>query len=313
MVACGSDLNTSRFVGCVLGLASGDALGAPYEGGVLERTVWRLIGRTPDGCARYTDDTQMSLDLAVSLLARGGVDQDDLAGRFAASYAWRRGYGPSAARLLKRIRGGEDWRTAVRAIYPQGSFGNGAAMRSPIVALYFVEDFPAMVIAARAAAEVTHAHPLGIEGAVMLAVGTHALLGEAPALGILDAVVSHCVAPEMLTRLAVARGWLASEAAPAPAEVARTLGHGMTAATSCVTALYLALRHLDADFDSLMRFIIACKGDVDTLGAMAGALWGARNGEAGLPDFPLEGRAHLVDLAQRLHTRRTMPVERDLR
>jgi len=99
-----------RFEGCLLGLALGDALGAPHEGGLLERCVWRLIGKTRQGEMRWTDDTQMSLDLAESLIAGGAVDPDDLARRFAGSYRWSRGYGPGAARILKRIGRGADWR-----------------------------------------------------------------------------------------------------------------------------------------------------------------------------------------------------------
>jgi len=48
------DLTVDQFVGCMLGLATGDALGAPYEGGLLERLVWRIIGRSFDGCLRWT-------------------------------------------------------------------------------------------------------------------------------------------------------------------------------------------------------------------------------------------------------------------
>jgi hypothetical protein len=29
----------------MLGLATGDVLGAPHEGGLLERLLWRVIGR----------------------------------------------------------------------------------------------------------------------------------------------------------------------------------------------------------------------------------------------------------------------------
>ena len=78
-------MNTSGLEGCLLGLALGDAMGAPHEGGPLERMVWRLIGTTRDGDMRFTDDTQMSLDLGESLIAKGGVDEDDLARRFARS------------------------------------------------------------------------------------------------------------------------------------------------------------------------------------------------------------------------------------
>jgi len=41
----------------VSGLALGDALGAPYEGGPEERLAWKLLGKTRNRKLRYTDDT----------------------------------------------------------------------------------------------------------------------------------------------------------------------------------------------------------------------------------------------------------------
>ena len=60
-------MTQDQFEGCLMGLALGDALGAPYEGGLAER------------------DTQMSLDVADSLLACNGVDEGDLS----APKSWR--------------------------------------------------------------------------------------------------------------------------------------------------------------------------------------------------------------------------------
>jgi ADP-ribosylglycohydrolase len=294
-------LDPDRFTGCLLGLAFGDALGAPHEGGVLERCIWRLIGRTLDGRRRWTDDTQMSLDLAESLLDKNSLSQDDLARRFAQSHAWSRGYGPSTARLLRRIRRGEPWAQASRAIHPEGSWGNGAAMRAPVIALFFANEPERLVDAAHASAEVTHAHPLGIEGAVLIAVATHALLHDRRAAQVLGAVSAHCHRPEIIDRLQVATVWLAEGAAPVPREVAARLGSGMTAATSCVSALYIGLRHLDAGFDAMMRFTIACGGDVDTLASMSGALWGAHNGAARLPAVAIEARERIEQAAASLH------------
>ncbi len=75
-----------RFRGCFLGLALGDALGAPYEGGPLERLLWRVLGATRSGAIRWTDDTQMSLDLAESLSDNGALVLDDVAKRFASRW-----------------------------------------------------------------------------------------------------------------------------------------------------------------------------------------------------------------------------------
>lgn len=149
------NLTADRFAGCLLGLATGDALGAPFEGGPLERLVWRMIGKTSNGCLRWTDDTQMALDLAESLLIEDGVHPDALAKRFAASYRWSRGYGPGAARVLKRIRRGEPWQEASKAVYAEGSYGNGAAMRAPVLALFFPRDRDGLLAATRGSALVT--------------------------------------------------------------------------------------------------------------------------------------------------------------
>jgi poly(ADP-ribose) glycohydrolase ARH3 len=77
-------IGADKYEGCILGLALGDAYGAPHEGGPLERLLWRMIGTTQDGRMRWTDDTQMSLDIAESLLEAGVFDPDAVAVRFAA-------------------------------------------------------------------------------------------------------------------------------------------------------------------------------------------------------------------------------------
>jgi poly(ADP-ribose) glycohydrolase ARH3 len=297
------DLTLGRFTGCMLGLATGDALGAPHEGGLIERLVWRLIGRTSDGCLRWTDDTQMALDLAESLLNENGVHPQALAKRFAASYRWSRGYGPGAARVLKRIRRGEPWESAAKAVYAEGSYGNGAGMRAPVLALFFAGNPTEIIAAARASAKVTHAHPLGIEGAVLVAIATHALMEERSALEMVNMLAAECATSEMLERMQTIASWIKSGETPGPRDVARKLGNGITAPTSCPTALYIAIRHLNSSFEAMMEFIIACRGDVDTIGAMAGAYWGIVNGADRLPRVHLESRELLVDVATRLFRR----------
>ncbi|MET1078797.1 MAG: ADP-ribosylglycohydrolase family protein [Pseudomonas sp.] len=277
-----------RFEGCLLGLALGDAMGAPYEGGYLERGLWGLIGRTASGARRWTDDTQMSLDIAESLIALGVLDLDDLAHRFAASYRWSRGYGPGAARLLKRIAKGADWREVNRSIYPGGSFGNGGAMRAPMIGLCYAQCPEQLVEAARLSASITHAHPLGIEGAVLLASATRLALGGATALEIFQGAAAHCNQEPFVQRLALAAGWLQSGQEPSAKEVARSLGNGIEASQSCVTALYIALRFLPRPFAEMLAFIAHCRGDVDTIGAMAGAIWGAARGASHLPAAELD-------------------------
>ncbi len=36
-----------KFIGTFIGLSLGDALGAPYEGGFIERFLWKFFAKTP--------------------------------------------------------------------------------------------------------------------------------------------------------------------------------------------------------------------------------------------------------------------------
>ncbi len=292
-----------RFQGCLLGLALGDAVNAPYEGGVLERLLWRLIGRTSSGEMRWTDDTQMSLDLVESLVVKGDVDPDDLAARFAGSYRWSRGYGPGTAKVLKRISRGERWDRANTAVHREGSFGNGAAMRAPVIGLFYATRAAEMDEAARRSAMVTHSHALGIDGALLIARATAAAARAESSADILR-IASDGYRPGLMSeRLVIARNWLMSSTAVKPAEIARKLGNGVAAADSCVTALYLALRFRDSGFIEMQNMAAEMGGDADTIGAMAGAIWGAANGIHSMPPplvQKLEQRDRLLSLAENL-------------
>ncbi len=300
-----------QFTGCLLGLALGDALGAPFEGGWLERGLWRRIGTTRDGEMRWTDDTQMSLDLAESLLANGALDADDLAQRFARSYHWSRGYGPGAAKLLKRIAHGQPWQQANTTVYPNGSYGNGGAMRAPVLALAFAQP-AALSQAVQTATRITHAHPLGIEGAQLIAHATTAALCSATPTELLAAAAAQAQQSEFQCRLQCARDWLSAATPPSARQVARELGNGIQASTSCVTAIYLAARFLAQPFVELNAFTRQVGGDVDTIGAMSGAIWGAARGQTELPQTllaKLEQRERLERVAVAIcHSPKTRPL-----
>jgi ADP-ribosylglycohydrolase len=267
----------------LLGVALADAWGAPHEGGPLEGLLWRMIG-TRHGRRRWTDDTQMTFDVAASLAEWGRIDQDDLALRFARSYRWSRGYGPGAARILKRIRRGEHWSSASRKVYTQGSFGNGAAMRAVPIGLFFAgQGTHTLITAAHCAAEITHANPKGQEGAALIAlVASLVFTGRSPS-DIWAAIRAATWTPVVTEKLATAEQWLGAQQPVAPSIVARQLGRSITAAGSCPTAVYIGLRHLHEPFVDLLDFTRRVGGDVDTIGAMAGGIWGALRGLGALP------------------------------
>ena len=71
-----------RFAGSLLALALADALGAPFEGGLLGSIVWKALGVAHGDVLRWTDDTEMAVGTAQSLIACRGLDADHLAALF---------------------------------------------------------------------------------------------------------------------------------------------------------------------------------------------------------------------------------------
>lgn len=268
-----------NYSGCFLGLLLGDAYGARYEGGLLERLLWRMLGKTKDGKLRFTDDTQMSLDVANSFLANGRIDQALLAQTFAESYRWSRGYGPSAAKLLKKIRKGANWFDVNKSKFKDGSFGNGAAMRAAIVTLCFPNDLEGLAKNVANCAVITHAHPLAIEGARLIAFSTHAALNAWNNQDILKLLLSSCQSSEFSSKLQYCADAINAAEKPKLKLIKQNLGNGIAALESCVTAIYFALSYRDQELPRLFQQIIQIGGDTDTICAMSGALWGAFNGK----------------------------------
>jgi poly(ADP-ribose) glycohydrolase ARH3 len=161
-----------RCRGAVLGAMAGDALGAPVEG----KFAGAIANRFRAGelaqmdCGRYTDDFQMTLALMTSLLRRGRCDALDAAAAYASAFDSRRGYAPGASRVLQALVGGADPRSTGTMTAPDGSYGNGGAMRiAPLGLAYRHAPLDVLRGAVRAALLPTHIHPLAIDGAAMQA------------------------------------------------------------------------------------------------------------------------------------------------
>jgi poly(ADP-ribose) glycohydrolase ARH3 len=295
----------NRFIGCFLGLALGDALGAPHEGGPVEKLAWRLICLPHGDLLRWTDDTQMSMGLAESLVEKGGLDCGHLAGVWARGLEVLRGYGPSTRRILAAVRAGRPWQEAGREIFPQGSFGNGAAMRSAPIGLFYHDDPKALEDAASRSAAITHAHPLGIEGSALMArAAALALAPDWEPKRFLESLLAGARAEEYRGRLRQAQAWLGE--APSASEVRRVLGSSVRAHESAVTAVHVFCRH-PGDFGAMTEYSLSLGGDTDTILSMAGGLFGAKNGPGALPAdllARLEARAELERLARELCARR---------
>jgi poly(ADP-ribose) glycohydrolase ARH3 len=288
----------------MVGTAVGDALGRPVEGHqqVSESYIDEI--RTNPRSMVYTDDTVMTIWLAESLLAADGFDGADMSMRFAEGYQREphRGYGANVIDVFSRVLRGFDWRETARSQFGgTGSYGNGAAMRVAPVALFAYPGIDTAARLARQTAEVTHTHPVGVEGAVIQAVAAGRALQEDfdndVLLGALDDLVETQIFKSKLDTLPKAIEM-------ADDNYARLhLGNGVSAGNSVITALYCFLA--SDGFEETVIRAIRMGGDTDTIAAMAGALAGAHHGGSAVPEVwrGVEGGERLVDVADAMFER----------
>ena len=140
-----------QFAGCLFGLAVGDALGAPVEGlgGDLIHSMGpagELVKNPSGGTLYYTDDTQMTIGVAETLVECGEIRVKELCAAFAENYDPARGYGQGARRVIEAMATGDDWRELAGSLFPGGSYGNGAAMRVAPVGLLFCDDLERVAV-----------------------------------------------------------------------------------------------------------------------------------------------------------------------
>jgi ADP-ribosylglycohydrolase len=259
------------------GLSVGDAFGNCFfqHPDRLEAAIDRQI--LPAPMWTYTDDTEMALSLFAMLRSTGTIDRDALARSFAIHYDSTRGYGPSMHRILTGIRAGEDWRDVTRAAFSgQGSWGNGAAMRAGIVGAYFAKRIELAIEYAEQSAQVTHAHPEAIAGAIAVAVAA-ARAGNIRAHGwqlngrdFLDLVVPYVPPSEVASKIRRARDFPDGTSVQFATAV---LGNGtkLSAPDTVPFALWCAANSLDRFADALW-LTVSGGGDRDTTCAIVGSI-----------------------------------------
>ncbi|MBY0522826.1 MAG: ADP-ribosylglycohydrolase family protein [Gemmataceae bacterium] len=163
-----------RFLGCPLGCAVGDALGAPYEGlwsysipdkATLLSGFGEYEGYPP---GQYTDDTQLSVATVKSILRMKAVNPPDIARSIADLWRTQSVIGPDGScthAATHFLRFGV-WTTCGAAV---GQAGNGTAMRTACLGLYFLDDPERLPAAAADVSRITHQDPRSVAGGVAVA------------------------------------------------------------------------------------------------------------------------------------------------
>lgn len=162
-----------RARGVVLGLAVGDALGAPIEilrrdapphPALLDGPVRDMIGGGKHDLApgQVSDDTHMACCLATSLRARRRLDLDDVARRYVAWMGVTFDVGAQIRTVLTKIAAGERPHAAAMSVWEAGRrerATNGSLMRTAPLALHLAHDAEALMQASLDESALTHFDP----------------------------------------------------------------------------------------------------------------------------------------------------------
>jgi len=271
-----------RARGALLGLVVGNQLGVPTEGKDAQaiREAFpqgvRDLAPPPKG-SPFDDDAAMTLLLADSLAEKGDFDAEDVAQRWV---KWMntdgRGIGFTTQRALRLIEGGTKPFEAGRLAMGPRSASNGAVMRCLPVALRYHDNLDKLVRVSTQQAAITHADERCTWGAAAVNLATRELLHGNPYF--LEEVLHRLqgTAPRALIEAIGRVAW--EQESDLPLGVAAEAGY----VVHCVEIAFWCAVHRRSLEEALI-FLAEAGGDTDTNAAVAGALLGARDGEAAIP------------------------------
>jgi ADP-ribosylglycohydrolase len=279
----------SRALISLEGLATGDACGDHFRPIGLAWNRPLAVERAKRSAPwRFTDDTQMALSIVTTLRLHGEIDQDDLALSFGRHYDISRGYGPAMHELLPAIRSRRPWRAAAKMLFGgSGSFGNGSAMRVAPLGAYFADEPELIPEQAARSAEVTHAHPEALAGAIAVALAAACAWRQRESdatpsrVDFLEQVIART--PESAVRRGLEEACdLPADATPDIAAIALGNGSRVTCPDTVPYCLWVAsgnLRHWEEAFWQAL----GDAGDRDTACAIVGGVVASGVGMEGIP------------------------------
>jgi ADP-ribosyl-[dinitrogen reductase] hydrolase len=270
-----------RALGSVLGLALGDALGAPFE--------LRRAAQLPDPLPAFelewmgmppgttTDDTAMARNLVRSLVEHGALDTNDVLARH---ISWLETRPPDVENLTRVVlsRAAEGAPDAAREYVerrgPEVSAGNGSVMYCAPLGVAYAFRPDELFELAPALSAITHWDGRCRTACLAVTLTVAALVrGEPGDRAMVDAItaVAEREGGEELENLVEAAGRARPVDGP---------DMGFTLFTAGL-ALQVAAEQLP--FEDGLRRVVGLGGDTDTNAAVAGALLRALHGRSGVP------------------------------
>lgn len=292
----------------LLGTAVGDALGVPFEKklsnfeGLVEWDGKTYLGSvhhklTP---GQYSDDTQMSLMVAESLIGNHGFNADDLAQRY---MDWlvsgrARGYGKTTLLAVQNLQAGKHWSESGVA----GSMGNGTAMRAAPFGVYFRNDKYSLVNICKIDSAITHASEEAEAGSIAIALAAYYAVNN-DTEDLIDKIWEDLPNSKVKSSIYSLDALVNSEHITHQ-QALRVLGTKADVRETVPAALYCFLRF--NNYHDAVVAAIKAGGDADTTAAIVGGLFGAKLGKSSIDDTiarGVEDYDKLVELDSQLYNR----------
>ena len=307
-------VDRARARGALIGLAVGDALGttlelaepaAPPFPALATGPHRDVVGGGPFAVApgQVTDDTQMAVCLASSLLAKGGFDPDDVAARYVEWGHVAFDAGAQTREALAALERGTPPFEAGRAVWLASKgrppAANGSLMRTAPIGVRFARDPRARMAASLRDSSITHFDPRCQLACAALNAAIAAALTHRPTepLALFEEAVAELIrATRLLARTRTISPYARRAAVDAILEdmnlalepdpqLYDSEVHLLETQGFVRVALRLAFWELfrAPSFEAALIDVVNRGGDADTNAAVTGALLGAFWGEDAIP------------------------------
>lgn len=298
-------MDGGRAQGALLGLAVGDALGTtleftrpslPRPWALMDGPHRDISGGGPFRVARgqVTDDTQMAVCLATSLVERGRFDREDVMRAYVGWEPHAFDVGSLTSAALARAR--KDADAGRRAWEKSGrqSAGNGSLMRTAPIGVFFCDDVAARRDASLSDSSITHFDPRCqlacalYNAAIARAIrtGDAHLARDAAELELRAAAdLLRERHPDLVSHVDSAEEELGGDLALArmdDPELQDLIHSAQGFVRVSLRLAFWVLEHAPS-FEAGLVDVVNRGGDADTNGAIAGALLGALHGESAIP------------------------------
>jgi ADP-ribosyl-[dinitrogen reductase] hydrolase len=250
--------------GVLLGLAVGDAFGAPLEGHPPPSSP---VTEMPPGGA-YTDDTLQALAVARSLVVCRGFSPEDCMGRLLEGFRVApQFYGPTSTAVFTLVLSGVPPPEAAALVHRArgGSRSNGSVMRGPPLGVFTAS--PHLEELSMACSRLTHWDP---DAGACSAFVNRMVADLARGASREDAFRHACSTCRSAAVLPLLEGFRVRPPDPSLDALA---------ATHCALSVFMGA----GSFPEAVIRAVNLGGDADTIGAITGALAGAHWGAEAIP------------------------------